>query len=156
MYTLKINSNLANVNAHINDINYKNILNEARTCIETDSYPYELDEVVIHISTRYLKARLMLKDIKIGEILSQKNINLESMKNDLLKSKGERKINFLSFISKPFDSIIGKILNKKLAEKYTSIHDDLLEKITQVTKQIEQKIVSETGINLEISDIQLS
>lgn len=155
MYTLKIDSNLANVNAHINDINYKNILNEARTCIGTDSYPYELDKLEIHISTRYLKAQIMLKDIKIGKILYQKNIDLESMKKDFLKSKGERKISFLSFISKPFDSIIGKILNKKLAEQYTSIHDELLEKLNQFTKQLEQKI-SETGIDLKITDIQIN
>ena len=155
MYTLNINSNLTNLNFHINDINYKNILTEARTCINSESYPFDLDEIVIHVSTRYLKARLLLKDVKVGEILSQKNINLESIKNDLINSKGRRKVNFLSLISKPFDSLICKILNKKLAEKYESIQDELLNKITQLTYQLEEKIKA-SGINLSISDIKLS
>ena len=155
MYTLKINSNLANANAHIDDINFKNILSEARNCIESDSYPYELDELVIRISTHYFNARLVLKDIKIGEILSQKHINLDSKINEIIQEKGERKVKFLSFISKPFDSLICKILNKKLAEKYASIQNELLVTINQLSKQLEQKF-SETGINLKISDIQLT
>lgn len=155
MYTLKIQSNLANANAHISDINYQNILTEARNCIGSDSYSYDLDEVVIHISTKFFKARLLLKDIKIGDILLQKNINLESLKDDLINSKGKKKINFLSFISRPFDPFICKVLNKKLAEKYESMQEEILNKITQLTKQLEQK-VSEAGIELKISDIQLS
>ncbi len=154
MYTVNIQSNLANANAHITDINFRNIITEARTCMESDLTTFELDEVSIHISTRYLKARLLLNDIKIGEILSQKNINLDSIKNDMIDRIGKRKTSFISFISKPFDSMICNILNKKLAEKYESMQDELLNKITQLTNQLAQKI-SESGIDLKVSEINI-